>query len=201
MGTVVAAAAVADAAGDVEGALEPYRTVDAVEGALEPYRTVDAVEGVLEPNRTVGGEGEGAVEGEGDVEEGVGDVEGAIAELEDLAVAGLITASAWIFGKSSGNCRLAPFLPSLTAIGYSFCKALWRSAVVGREERSSSIESCASSVATPKLFVSESALLAVSSVKGYIRLPAVISFCDREHVYTPIEPCSSLNCSTNFDAT
>ena len=49
MGTVVAAAAVVDAVGDVEG-------------ALEPYRTVDAVEGVLEPNRTVGGEGEGAVE-------------------------------------------------------------------------------------------------------------------------------------------
>ena len=125
MGTVVAAAAVVDAAGDVEGALEPYRTVDAVEGALEPYRTV-------------GGEGEGAVEGEGvgevegAVEEGVGEVEGAVAELEELAVAGLVAASAGAFGKSSGNCKLAPFFPSLTAIGYSFCRALWRSAVVGR---------------------------------------------------------------------
>ena len=138
MGTVVAAAAVADAAGDVEGALEPYQTVDAVEGALEPYRTVDAVEGALEPYRTVGGEGEGAVEGEGvgevegAVEEGVGEVEGAVAELEELAVAGLVAASAGTFGKSSGNCKVAPFLPSLTAIGYSFCRALWRSAVVGR---------------------------------------------------------------------
>ena len=119
MGTVVAAAAVVDAVGDVEG-------------ALKPYRTVDAVEGVLEPNRTVGGEGEGAVEGEGDREEGVGEVEGAVAELEELAVAGLVAASAWIFGKSSGNCKVAPFLPSLTAIGYSSCRALWRSAVVGR---------------------------------------------------------------------
>ena len=115
MGTVVAAAAVVDAVGDVEG-------------ALEPYRTVDAVEGVVEPNRTVGGEGEGAVEGEGDVEEGVGEVEGAVAELEELAVAGLVAASAWIFGQSSGNCKVAPFLPSLTAIGYYFCRALWRSA-------------------------------------------------------------------------
>ena len=135
------------------------------------------------------------------MEEGVGKVGGAVAELEGLAVAGLITALAWIFGKSSGNCRLAPFLPSLMATGYSLCKALWRSAVVGREERSSSIESCVSPVATPKLLVSESALLAVCSVKGYIRLPAVISFCDREHVYTPIEPCSSLNCSTSCGAT
>ena len=63
---------------------------------------------------------------------------GAVAELEGLAVAGLITALAWIFGKSSGTSRLAPFLPSLTATGYSLCKALWRSAVaagpvVGRE--------------------------------------------------------------------
>ena len=48
MGTVVAAAAVVDSVGDVEGALEPYRTLDAVEGALKP-------------NRTVGGEGEGAL--------------------------------------------------------------------------------------------------------------------------------------------
>ena len=114
MGTVVAAAAVADAAGDVEGALEPYRTVDAVEGALEPYQTV-------------GGEGEGAVEGEG-----VGEVEGTVADLEELAVAGLVAASAGTFGKSSGNCKLAPFFPSLTAIGYSFCRALVRSAVLGR---------------------------------------------------------------------
>ena len=121
MGTVVAAAAVVDV-GDVGD----------VEGALEPYRTVDAVEGVVEPNRTVGGEGEGAVEGEGNVEEGVGEVEGAVAELEELAVAGLAAASAGTFGKSSGNCKVAPFLPSLTAIGYSFCRALWRSAVVGR---------------------------------------------------------------------
>ena len=119
MGTVVAAAAVVDSVGDVEG-------------ALEPYRTLDAVEGVLEPNRTIGGEGEGAVEGEGDVEEGVGEVEGAVAELEELAVAGLVAALAGTFGKSSGNCKVAPFLPSLTAIGYSFCRALWRSAVVGR---------------------------------------------------------------------
>ena len=72
---------------------------------------------------------------------------------------------------------------------------------MGREERSSSIESCASPVATPKLFVSESALLAVCSVKGYIRLPAVISFCDREHVYTLMKPYLSLNCSTCFGAT
>ena len=89
---------------------------------------------------------------------------GVVAELEGLAVAGLITALAWVSGKSSGNCRLAPFLPSLTATGNSVCKALWSSAVVGREERSSSIESCESPVATPKLLVSESALLAVCSV-------------------------------------
>ena len=131
----------------------------------------------------------------------MGKVGGAVAELEGLAVAGVITALAWISGKSSGNCRLAPFLPSLKATGYSLCKALCRSVVVGREERSSSIESGVSPVATPKLLVSESALLAVCSVKGYIRLPAVISFCDREHVYTPIEPCSSLNCSTSCGAT
>ena len=111
----------------------------------------------------------------------MGDVEGAIAELEDLAVAGLLTASAWIFGKSSGNCRLAPFLPSLTAIGYSFCKALWRSAVVGREERSSSIESCASSVAAPKLSVSESADCEIP-----FSLPLSISFI------SPIDFCNFL---------
>ena len=132
MVTVVAAAAVADAAGDVEGPLEPYRAVDAVEGALEPYRTIDAVECALEPYRTVGGEGEGSVEVEGAVEEGVGEVGGAVADLEELAVAGLVAASAGTFGKSSENCKVAPFLPSLTAIGYSFCRALWRSAVVGR---------------------------------------------------------------------
>ena len=135
MGTVVAAAAVADAAGDVEGALEPYRTVDAVEGALEPYRTVGGEgEGAVggEGEGAVGGEGEGAVEVEGAVEEGVGVVGGAVADLEELLVAGLVAASAGAFGKSSGNCKVAPFLPSLTAIGYSFCRALWRSAVVGR---------------------------------------------------------------------
>ena len=127
MGTVVAAAAVVDAAGDVEGALEPYRTIDAVEGALEPYRTVGG-----EGEGAVGGGGEGAVEVEGAVKEGVGEVGGAVADLEELAVAGLVAASAGAFGKSSGNCKLAPFFPSLTAIGYSFCRALWRSAVVGR---------------------------------------------------------------------
>ena len=136
MGPVVAAAAVVAAVGALVdapvvalvGALVGA-LVDALVGALVDalvVAAVGAVEGVLEPNRTVGEEGEGAVG------EGVGEVEGAIAELEDLAVAGLLTASAWIFGKSSGNCRLAPFFPSLTAIGYSFCKALWRSAVVGR---------------------------------------------------------------------
>ena len=127
MGTVVAAAAVADAAGDAEGALKPYRTVEAVEGALKPYRTVGG-----EGEGAVGGEGEGAVEVEGAVEEGVGEVGGAVADLEELAVAGLVAASAGAFGKSCGNCKLAPFFPSLTAIGYSFCRALWRSAVLGR---------------------------------------------------------------------
>ena len=72
---------------------------------------------------------------------------------------------------------------------------------MGREEGSSSMESCVSPVATPKLLVFDSALLAVCSVKGYILLPAVISFCDSEHVYTPIDPCVSLNCSTSCGAT
>ena len=126
MGPVVAAAAViAVAVGAAVGALVDalvVALVGALVGALVDalvVAAVGAVEGVLEPNRTVGEEGEGAVGGGGDVEEGVGEVGGAIAELEDLAVAGLITALAWIFGKSSGNCRLAPFLPSLIATGNS----------------------------------------------------------------------------------
>ena len=106
--------------------------------------------------------------------------EGVVAELEGRAAVGLITALAWISGKSSGNCRLGPFWSSLLATGYSVCKALWRSAVVGREERSPSTGSGVSSVVPPKLLVSESALLAVCSVKGYILFPAVISFCERE---------------------
>ena len=96
--------------------------------------------------------------------EEVGKVGGAVAVLGGSAVTGLITALVWTSVISSRNCRLAPFLPSLTATGNSVCKALWSSAVVGREERSSSIESCESPVATPKLLVSESALLAVCSV-------------------------------------
>ena len=64
-------------------------------------------------NRTVGEGGRGAVGAGGDVEEGVGKMGGVVAELEALAVAGLITALAWIFAKSSGNWSLAPFLPSL----------------------------------------------------------------------------------------
>ena len=72
---------------------------------------------------------------------------------------------------------------------------------MGREERLSSSRSEALSVAPPKLLVFDSALLAVSSVYGNILLPAVISFCDREHVYTLMKPYLSLNCSTSFGAT
>ena len=72
---------------------------------------------------------------------------------------------------------------------------------MGREERSPSTGSGVSSVAPPKLLVSKSALLSVCSVKGYIRFPAVISFCDREHVYTLIDPCSSQKRSTSCGAT
>ena len=129
MGPVVAAAVVVAVVGALVDALV-VAFVDALVVALVGALVVSlvgalvvAAGGVLESNRAVGEGGEGAVGGGGDVEEGVGKVGGAVAELEGLAVAGLITALAWISGKSSGNCRLAPFLPSLMATGYSLFKA------------------------------------------------------------------------------
>ena len=101
---------------------------------------------------------------------------------------------------SSGNCKAGLFGPSRTAVGQFSWRALWKSAVVGREERLSSSRSEALSVAPPKLLVFDSALLAVSSVYGNILLPAVISFWDKEHAYTLMKPYLSLNCSTSFGA-
>ena len=96
--------------------------------------------------------------------EEVGEFGRAAAVLGVSAVAGLITTLVWTFVISSGNCRLALFLPSLTATGNCVCKALWSRAVLGREERSSSVEAGESPVATPKLLVSLSKLLAVCSI-------------------------------------
>ena len=96
--------------------------------------------------------------------------------------------------ESSGNCKTGLFGPTLTAVGQVPWRALWKREVLGRSERLSSSRSEVLSsrsevlsVATPKLLV-ESAILAVSSVYGYIRFPAVISFWDKEHAYTAINP-------------
>ena len=82
-----------DAVGDVEGAVEPNRTVDAIEGAVEPSRTVDAVEGAVEPNRTVDAVEGVAVPAGGGVE-GVVVTEGVLEDLEELAEAVLAAALA-----------------------------------------------------------------------------------------------------------
>ena len=96
--------------------------------------------------------------------EELGEVGRAAAVLGVSAVAGLTTTLVWTSVISSLNCRLALFSPSLTATGNCVCKALWSRAVVGREERLSSVEAGESPVATPKLLVFESRLLAVCSV-------------------------------------
>ena len=66
-------------------------------------------------------------------------------------------------------------------------EVMWKWEVLGRSKRLSSSRSEILSVATPKMLV-ESAILDVSSVYGYIWFPAVISFWDKEHAYTAINP-------------
>ena len=66
--------------------------------------------------------------------------------------------------ESSGNCKAGLFEPSLIAVWQVPWRPLWKREVEGRAERLSSSRSEVLSVATPKLLVFESAILAVSSV-------------------------------------
>ena len=161
-------------------AVKPNRT----EVATEPNRTEIAAE----PNRTRGV----VVPPVGvdvEAEDGVVVVLGVLEEAV-LAV-GCKETPLGGFSKDplgfSGNCKTGLFGPSLTAVWQVPWRALWKREVLGRSERLSSSRSEVLSVTTPKLLV-EIAILSVSSVYGYIRFPAVVSFWDKEHAYTTINP-------------
>ena len=73
--------------------------------------------GAHPPVEVLSGVGEVVAVPAGGGVEGVVVAEGVLEDLEELAEAVLAAALAWIFGKSSGNCRVGLFWPILTAIG------------------------------------------------------------------------------------
>ena len=172
----------------VVGGTRPLVVVVAVTVVAVAVVAVAVAVVAVKPNRTLGLVVPAAgvdVEVEDGVEVVLGVLEEAVLEV------GCMGAPMGGFSKvpveASGNCKTGILGPILTAMWQFPWRALWKREVLGSSERLSSSRSEISSVAPPKLLV-ESAILAVSLVYGYILFPAVISFWDKAHANTAINP-------------